>query len=88
MTSAWGRCLTSPTGSLQLTELDSLVEHRHYALLNIMQGAFTQRLGFNSYILLWYIVVLQPKEESLEPFLVELPQSDVRSALVGKKLAH
>ena len=53
-----------------------------------MQGAFTQRLGFNSYILLWYIVVLQPKEESLEPCLVELPQSDVRSALVGKELAH
>ena len=53
-----------------------------------MQGAFTQRLGFNSYILLGYIVVLQPKEESLEPFLVELSQSDVRSALVGKELAH
>ena len=40
-----------------------------------MQGAFTQRLGFNSYILLWYIIVLQPKEESLEPCLIELPQS-------------
>ena len=53
-----------------------------------MQGAFTQWLGFNSYILLWYIVVLQPKEESLEPCLVELPQSDVRSAPVGKELAH
>ena len=53
-----------------------------------MQGAFTQRLSFNSYILLWYIVVLQPKKECLEPLLVELPQSDVRSALVGKELAH
>ena len=73
---------------LQLASLDCLVEYCDNALLHVPQTGITQRLCLDSHILLRYIVILQPKKECLEPCLIELHQSDVRSAFGFQKLLH
>ena len=73
---------------LQPASLDSLVEYCDNALLHVPQTGITQWLCLDSHILLRYIVILQPKEESLEPLLIKLPQSDMESALYIQELLH
>ena len=72
----------------QFASLDCLVEYCDNALLDVSQSGITQWLCLDSHILLRNIVVLQPKKECLEPCLIKLHQSDVRSALCLQELLH
>ena len=72
----------------QFASLDCLVEYCDNALLHVPQTGIAPRLCLDSHILLRYIVILQPKKECFEPCLIELHQSDMRSAFCLQELLH